>query len=449
MSIDDIVNKLHDTNVKSNDQTISGVFKSVKDIYTSISPASDAAILAKTSVYSKNWTFILTIDQPHNVSDGPKFISTGVVYRTILIGICIQNPLRKSDRICSTNFCEEDLNPDCKLLVTRKVKIARLINLNGVKVDRTISSVNYHHHDQQVWDEILYPTDVTSIYNKHLEIDNSQVETMIESTRDTVVVTYDASFSPRYHLRELLISLESAIANVIYDETLGSFGDGANLYKVTEEVYSEMIHDVFEEYSIIRMDDSYVYNKILAEMLDIKTLLLTTNVDISVKSSQVSNVTVVNTPCINSVFSSVVCKAVPAYLTNTRLSAISFTYDSKTQKFNPLSCVGLIKDTPIDTLTEYVKAFSIVFKRELVPIIFTHMNHFTLHVVSDIFGDTDVVLDFIGDKHLPDNTCYRENTILGGIISSFIGRKSHVINNAIQLQLLVDRVSRGFGKETN
>jgi len=452
----------HIVNNPSHSQSVNKVMNTTPTIHQAIIPSARGGIKVATEAYSGNWMFVLIVDDnPHHES----VFSNKLLTRTILIGICAQEPISAQGMMTMTP--EQFINHNCNLIVTKRLqmnkydtagvngyvhKIKPVVNDNIVQFDKNLWNTGYPIGNIHP-DEASYFTMMPGDVQKASSLDSLGATSMINMgdsinakgpTKVSAVLE-----SPRAHMKEILTAIETAAGNNLYSEHIHEFGDGISLFNENKnENLQTYVKSALSERNIL---NSANINQ--TSMQDITTTVLTLGMVMMNYHPRVFPiVTPKNTPMDiipqhytsrNNVFSSLVCAVLPTYLNTVGLSAIGFMYNSVHEAFKVLHIESLLS-IPQQELQFKWKSFQHLISTELFPVLFGNSGHFDLQVMCSVNGTTDVILNFLDFELLPTGAIYQENCILGGIVSPLVGNADHLKANSIQLNNMIQNIGSGI-----
>jgi len=427
-----------------------GIDKVLKSpsVNSAIIPDSRNGIGLATSQYSDHWTFVAIVDE--SIDD--HFASNAIVNRHILIGICGTEPIAQNGLSSATP--EQFLNPNCQLIVTRKLMINRYstAGVNGVQHNlKTITDTSTADYHTSVWNPANeYYSMSPECTIKSTVADNEGYTSIVDSS-DSLNVKQSLQVSapmesPRRHLKCILNGLDDANSKSLYSSQIGEFGDSSGLLGDQDENFEE-----YAKSSIAATDTlgkAVYYNQ-----GGIDGLISTGYLSIGMINSQYCpKVLVIQTPThtpaeiipqyetsINNVFSSLVCACLPTYLNSVGLSAISFMYNSAADATQVLNIESVVASTQQDLHFKW-GAFLYILQTELFPILIQNGN-FDIQANCSVNSTTNVILNFLDFSPLPAGSVYEENSVLGGIVSPLIGTKAHMQQNSLQLNDLIKSIS--------
>lgn len=447
----------HIVNRPSAQHSVRKVQNGTPSIHQAIVPASQGGINVNTQKYSDNWMFVLIIDDDsrQNIMQSNKLLT-----RSILIGICAQEPISHSGMMSMTP--EQFLNPNCQLIVTKRIQMTKYGTLGVHGYDgktKTVVNDNIVQFDQSIWGGTQgsinqYPRDQDSyftmtpgeIYNT-TSYDQGDI-TSIVSVGESINVKGTAKIastleSPRQHMKEILVAIESGSANSTYANDIGTFGEGVDHFSDPKLNFVTHVHSALDESKVLNN------SSVNLTMQDITTTFLSIGMVMGMYHPKIfpiitpvhSNADIIpqHHTNINNVFASLVCAVLPTYLNSIGLSAVSFMYNSYHEAFNLLHIESAINLQQQELQFKWNALMHLV-TTELFPVLFGNGGHFDLQVMSSVNSTTDVVLNFLDFTPIPVGAIYQENAILGGIVSPLVGTTSHLQQNSVQLNQLINNV---------
>lgn len=430
------------------------VLNTVPNIHQSVIPNSQGIVMG-TSTYSQNWIFVLIFDEDSQKS---VFTSNKLINRTILMGICGQEPISATGVMSATP--EQFLNPNCQLIVTKHLKMTKYSTMGARGYTTQVKTViddNIAPYDQNVWGVsnntrdnsffTLMPGDVHRVIDidPHFGGHSSFIDySNAINTKGFAKITSQLE-SPKRHMKEILTAFDSGIANMSYSPGVGGFGDGISNFEHQVESFGPYVHGALEESHQLNtmigtnemtmgdMVGGYInIGMIMAKYCPkIFPVMVPTGIDAEIIPQNITN--------INNIFSSLVCAVMPTYLNIVGLSAVSFMYNSPNDAFNVLH----IESALIITQEEYRhkwKSLEFLLRNELFPVLYGNGGEFDIQVMSSINSTTDVVLNFLDFSLLPFGAIYRENSVLGGIVSPLVGNGESLVDNSAKLNALISNV---------
>ena len=452
------------------DNSVQSIMNTNRSINSAIVPVSQGGFGLATNKYSDYWMFVLIVDDDHSKTfvTASKFTT-----RTIMIGICSDIPITQLGMSSATP--EKYVNPNCQLIITKQFQTVKTITANATGMgQRTRAGFdeNIVHYDKDVWESQTTPG-VLAGYLRNSppppSADSRSFFTMMPgdlgrvttSDGDTTssIIDYGNSInvrgastvssvleSPRRHMKEILIAVETGVSNDTFGETINRF-EG--------EYPTHDSRDLnIEQYIKSALDQSSQVHTSTTPLHGITAPIITIGMVMSKYYPKVQTVTTpLNTPaeiipqnvsCINNVFSSLTCALIPTYLNTIGLSYIAFMYNSEHDAFKIIDVQSIMVQTQQE-LRFRVAAFIKILRTELFPVLYDNGGPFDLQVGCNLNGTTDVVLNFFDHALLPTGVIYQENTVLGGIVSPLVGNADNVRANSNQLNNLVRTVSSMAG----
>ena len=250
--------------------------------------------------------------------------------------------------------------------------------------------------------------------------------------------------SPKKHLKNILVGLDSANQQYMFMNELGDYGnDSVTLNDPSESFRDEAITQIANLDSRSNspstsgvsslVDSGYVTIGMIRTNYHPKLLVIETPVQTQ------ADVIPQHETSINNIYSSLVCACLPSYINSVGLSSVSFMYNSSAEAIQLIHIESVIATTQ-DDLNRRWNALKFILNNELFGMLLQN-GHFDMQATCNINSTTNVVLNFLDFTLLPDGAIYEENTILGGIVSPLIGTKDNVINNSHQLSHLIQNVA--------
>lgn len=450
----------HIVNQPSASNSIRKVMNTLPSINTAIIPSARDGIDIRTSAYSDNWMFVLIFDDDTNQSP---ILSNKILTRTILIGICANEPLSHSG--FSSMTPEQFLDQSCRLIVTKRLKMSKFGTLGANGYSNRISTIaddNIVQFNEGLWggrnllpqtDESSYFTIMPGDINKQVNVDSDCSITHVIDYSDTINVRGSARItapleSPRQHMKELLTAFETGVANVNYSDKIGTFSDSEPMFDEPSENFTSYVKSALDENQRLCAGNG------MSTIGDITTMPLSIGM---IQQAYHPKLFVINTPThtnaeiipqhyssINNIFSSLVCAVLPTFLNQIGLSAIAFMYNSANDAFKVLHIESVVNVSQVELQYKW-RAFEFLIKTELFPVLSANGGEFDLQVMSSVNSTTDVVLNFMDWSPLPNGAIYQENSILGGIVSPLVGTANTVKSNSLQLNNLISNVSAYVG----
>jgi len=445
----------HIVNHPSGHHTVNKVLNTTPDISQAIIPSTMGIPLA-TSAYSGNWMFVLIVDEPTKRS---MFSNNRLETRTILIGMCSQEPI--GNRGIASATPESFLNPNCQLIVTRQLQLAKYPSSNGYGSKQRVETMadnNIVQYDHTVWggatvgnrsieDDQTFFTMLPGEVQHVTSIEDGAINSMLQhdeaiNYKGPSIIRTDIE-SPRKHMKDILTAFESGVGNVAFSSAVGMFDTGINQISDTDDNLASFVHSALDEHSMLNNTCSNL------TIPNVTTMHLTLGIVMQTYSPRVN---IIATPkhsnaeiipqgylSINTVFSSLVCAVLPTYLNNVGLSAVSFMYNSYHDAYQVLHIESAVQSTDVELQFKW-RAFVQLIKFELFPVLLGAGGQFDLQAMASINSTTDVILNFNDFEPLPNGTIFQENTVLGGIVSPLIGTGEHLKQNSVQLNSLIDNV---------
>ena len=438
--------------------SISNVLNGTPGIAQAIVPAGNGGINLNTSQYSDHWMFAFMFDEDPQKTMVLTALSNKLTTRTILIGICAQEPIGAHGLASMTP--EQFLNHQCQLIVTKRLQMSKYqsAGVHGPQNKiKTIANDNIVHFDENVWGASSQQyNDATNFFT--LRPYDVQRASDVNEIGCTSSIDYGTSLnvkrsdriladleSPRRHMKEILNTFESGSMHNSFNDDVGGFGDGigvAGFSNPNDDFKNCVISSLKER----QMSHSASYEN---NIQDITQTFLTIGMVLQRYNPQVHPIVTPpklqmdiipqEVPIINTVFSSLVCAVIPSYLNELCLSSISFMYNSFHKAYKLMD----IKSSLTMSQTEFQfkwNAFQYLLNTELYPALLAH-GEFDLQVQSSINSTTDVVLNFLDWEFLPMGAMYQENSVLGGIVSPMIGNSDHLKNNSFQINNLIHTIT--------
>lgn len=428
------------------------ILNSTPNIHESIIPSGSNGIHVGTSKYSDFWTFILIYDEDPRASSG---ISSDnrIVNRNIMIGICMDEPVAQSGFMSATP--EKFLNPNCQLVVTKKLQFTRYLTVGHagpVPKIKTAIDQGITHIDPSIWQH--NPGDTDSSYFFSLSPADILESRQISDDTLTNVTDYNTSInrgkhvivseyeSPRRHMAEIIKSMETAHQHINCSDSMGYFGDGLNVFNNAQ---SNFIHG-----TISNINDNQRIKKGIASSISDPALSFM-NIQM-IMSQYFPKLYIIRTPSHaqadimnqaehspHTIFSSLVSAVIPTYMNQVGLASIGFRYNSANEATQILHVEPNYDQTESE-LQHKIKSFFVIMQSDLFPVLLGNVGHFDLQVMSCVNSTTNVVLNLLDFTMLPIGSVYQENSFLGGIVSPLVGNGINLYHNNNQLHNLITAV---------
>lgn len=437
--------------------SISNVLNGTPSASQSIIPSADGTQL-NTAMYSDHWMFVFIFDEDPRKNMIITTMSNKLTTRTILIGICAHEPMSHS--ALSSMTPEQFLNPNCQLIVTKRLQMSKYqtagVNGPSHKI-KTVANDNVIHFDDNVWGAsqqqfneannffTLKPFDVQTAS----DVNEMGSTSCVDFGNSLNIKRYDKIHadleSPRRHMKELLSSVESGSMHNAFDEGAGGFSDGIGIAGFNNP------EDDFRNCVVSSLKERHMsYNASFGNNVsDITQTFLTIGMVMQNYNPQVypiitpvhSNADIIpqHDPTINSVFSSLVCAVIPSYLNELGLSSIAFMYHSPMKAYQLLDIKSSLNMSQQEFQYKW-GALQYLMNTELFPTLLGN-GEFDLQVNGSVNATVDVVLNFLDWEQLPMGAIYQENAVLGGIVSPMVGTADYLKRNSVQLNGLIHAIS--------
>lgn len=437
--------------------TVKMTMNSVPAINHAIVPSNQLGIPVATSAYSESWTFVFIVDD----DDRSVIKGNDLVNRRVYIGLCSQEPISQMGLNSATP--EQFLNPNCQLVVTKQLMLKKYQTASHDGYRTLVKSSideNIVQYDPNIWGNCVSPTNDSAYYKLTPGMVHNRAYT--DMGRDITITDHSDSLnnlgsmrlqsnmeSPRQHMTSILKAIEGASENVCFSARLGDWNDTASsLGNGLDDDRMSFISSVHANFAETERLNNIVSNSNLG---DIGMGYLTIGMLVNQYRPRIYPVVIPKTNqyeiipqsynSINNVFSSMVCSVIPTYLNATNLSEIAFMYNS----YNDATIVhhvGSPLNVDQQSLQFNWKSFEHLLRTDLYPVLRHNGGDFDLQVMSTVNGTTNVVLNFLDWEILPFGSVYQENSNLGGITSQLIGNTTHLEQNAIKINELINQVSQ-------
>lgn len=437
--------------------TVQTVLNATPHISEAIVPTSQGGIPIATSAYSGSWMFVLIFDEP---TDRQLIMSNKLTVRTILIGICGQEPISHNGMMSATP--EQFLNPECQLIITKRLQMTKFMTagVSGMmpSVKPTIDD-NIVQYDRTLWGSgpdrynpaaptdqyfTLMPFDVH--HNVHINPD--EVTSVVDSGEainfkgpSKITAQYE---SPKQHMKQILTAFATGSANLSYDDATGPFGNGVGMYDKPDANFCGNVKSVLDETRLMSHGNpGDTINDIIYTPMTLNSVMQMYHPKVfPIVTPKHANAEIIpqNYVSISNVFSSLVCAVLPSYLNATGLSSVSFMYNSTQEAFKVMHVDSMLNCTQQELQFKW-RAFAHLITNELFPVLFGNGGHFDLQVMSSLNSTSDVILNFYDFEPLPVGVIYQENSVLGGIVSPLVGNDEHLKYNSHQFNNLMMNVS--------
>lgn len=431
---------------------VNRVIASTPNIQAAIVPTSTGGFDVHTSKYSDYWMFVLIIDDNavRNV-----VMSNKLVTRTILIGICGQEPISHSG--LSSMTPEQFLNPNCPLVVTRQLKMTKYATATASGYGNRIvtnADSNIVQYDQDIWNGgqfaggqsyfTLNPAQVDSLTTKDGEYASSIVRhDQSINTLQHAAIQAELE-SPKKHITTILAGLENGVSNLNYGSQIGNFGEQINHFDDVSYKYTNAVHDAFTEidslHKVVGGDVMETYVQIPMSIAQVMRQYAPKVFPILTPATTQADIIPQDILTPSNLFSSLVSAVLPTYLNAVGLSSIAFMYNSQMDFFQLLDIESAL-NLPQEVIRHRWDAFTYLIRNELFPVLSENAGPFDLQIRCAINGTVDVILNFLDFDPLPIGAVYQENAVLGGIVSPLVGTMDHLRNNSVQLSHLIANVS--------
>ena len=420
-----------------------------------IKPSGDSGIIMNTQAYSDKWSFMIVIDE-NTLPNTVVGFDVDKNKRTIYIGICSEEPISKMGVASATP--EKFINPNSQLIITRTIGFRKTnqFGINGSSDNMTNQfDACVASFDQSIIGKgiDLFPVTAESaalnceIPNEPLDPNMAGSSMVIPDHSSSLnvkkqIVLDSAQEIPMQHMANLFSNMVAGKNEMDFNQMRGRFADPALTIASAEVGYEQATHNAFAQ-------SDNTFNQLLNDtpigLTNYMTLDMLCNhfhpvvKPINVPSGIEGDVIPQHISSINNIFSSLVCACVPGYMNDIGLSLLSFAYNSPADAMRIFDATSpnVINQ---DVLRHRANAAVQIIKQELFPMLFNNGGPFEIIINCNINGVTDVRLVFLDRELIPDTAFYREETMLGGIVSPLIGDQRTLNNNAKQLKSLVSAV---------
>ena len=420
-----------------------------------IKPSGDSGIAMNTCAYSDNWSFMIVIDE-NTLPNSVIGYDVDKNKRTIYIGLCSEEPISNMGLASATP--EKFINPNSQLIITRTIGFRKTnqFGMNGSsskminQFDASVASFDQNIIAPGI---DLFPVTAESAA-LNCEIPSDPLDPSMDGSTMVIpdhseslnvkkqIVLDSAQEIPMQHMANLFSNLVAGKNELDFNSMRGRFADPSLTIASAEVGYEQATHNAFAQsdntfHQILNDTPIGLTNYMTLDMLCnhfhpvVKPIKVPPNVEGDVIPQHISS--------INNIFSSLVCACVPGYMNDMGLSLLSFAYNSHADAMQIFDCTSP-NVVSQDVLRHRANAAVQIIKQELFPVLYSNGGAFEIIVNCNINGVTDVRLNFLDRALLPDPAFYREETMLGGIVSPLIGDHRTLNNNAKQLKSLVSAV---------
>jgi len=429
--------------------SVQTILNTSPDIQKSIVPVSQGGFNVATDTYSENWMFVLIVDEGGMTPIG---LTNKLLTRTILIGICAQEPISHSGMMSMTP--EQFINPHCNLVVTKRFQMSKIPTEGAHGRQYRIKAThddNIVQFDPNIWETNRIHPDQSSFFTMM----PGEVQGVASMSDDgfTSFVKYEDSLnvkgsarinahleSPKQHMKEILNTFETGFMNTNFSNQIGTFGDGQTVEDTSFESY---VKSAFEESRVLNdASNNIAIQDITAAHLTLGMVMMNYHPKVfPITTPRHSNADIIpqHVTSIGNVFSSLVCAVLPTYLNAVCLSAVSFMYNSVHDAFNVLHVESVINISQQELQFKW-NALTLLLKKELFPVLYGNGGPFDMQVMCSVNSTTDVILNFLDYDMIPIGAIYQENAVLGGIVSPLIGTADHLKYNSVQINNLIRNV---------
>jgi len=419
---------------------------------TSIVPNA-IGIQTKTSLLSDKWSFVMIVDQEKNQLVDMNTPNRFMNMRFIYTGYCSDEPILPH----TMNLTNIVINPQSKLIITRKVVINKL--------KYHIDSYGSHTKEDVLcdilvakYDNRLVNNDLFSLFpGKAIEAVNIEDNVSTLDIGDSLGVKDNLKISskfqsPKSHLRSIMGSIVDGVEEIVMADKLGSYSNDYNSMAIQNDYIDDIAHNniitnLAYNGDIDAIDTDGIFGINSSDNLFLQDVKNHYNPDIYIirnTTNEQLSIIPQNHISIESVFSSLISTCIPSYAINTKLSSVSFWYDSYKDIVEPYNFDSPTVITQQELLNNW-NAFMYLFRKELVPILKDNGGEFNVLVNCVTNGSTYVKLSFNDNGNVYGHDDYFENSsIPGGLTTNMIGSSNVLTNNGSMLNNLSNSISSGI-----
>lgn len=438
-----------------NNKTNKPTFLDSVSANTAIVP-SRKGVNIKTSLLSNNWSFLLISD--NNLANGAQdnlLPSKFLHMRFIYSGYCSEEPILPH----SMNFEKPITNDQCKLIITRKVIINKLnyqISQTGAHVkEDVIGDILVAKYNNNMVNESLYslaPSDaIDSVESSNTTESGESMFTTITNEDSLEVkdhIKISSSFqSPKNHLKTIVNSIYDGIEDIAMSENLGSFRDISDTFYANDVIYNNIRANLSYADDVEGMEGNDLFGINSQTNIFLQSLMKSYNPEIYIiKNQPTTQMSIIpqHIVSIETIFSSLISSCVPSYIINTKLSSVSFWYDSHNDVFEPYHFDSNVSCSQQELLVKW-NSFTYLFKKELVPILRDNGGEFNVLINCTTNASTYVKLNFYDNgKVFGVDDYYEHSNIPGGLCTNMIGGASTLSNNGSLLYNMASNISNAI-----
>lgn len=416
---------------------------------------STSGFNVNTQSFSEYWTFMLIL-----ATGQSNIVGNLNTNKSIAIGICSEEPISPLGMESATP--EQFLNPNCQLVITKMLgyKNSSSVHASGVKdrVHNVIDSNIIHSLPD------MFATGNTdqSLYNISAENVSNNVDIISDPTElgdaTTVLPRVEDSIQnlskdyldtvqevPQNHLNTILSHMQGAVQSDEMNRLSNThWNDNANYPGSQGSFETNLVSDFSE--------GKYAFDHIMSSAtpiakepnLTIGSIQANYGLKVSpfkVPAGMTGDVIPQEEGSVHNIASALITNAMPAILNEFGISVLAFDYESVNGNRQITGASSIHAECDQDQLVHKSTAALTSIERKIFQTVYELGGHFELSARCSLTGFTTCRLNFFDyDDNIVD-AVYREETMLGGMISPIVGTTAHLTNNAVQLNNLTRNVA--------
>lgn len=420
----------------------------------SILPSADG-FSVNTHEFSNYWTFMLVITEPKT-----DVIGNMTAGKTVSVGVCSEEPISPLGVASATP--EQFLNPNCELIITKVLGYKTIPSMgNSGNADRVVNVVD----SGIVYDlpGMFDTQDGDALFNLAAENTSNAVEVLLDTSdsysSSTVIPNMEDTLQSKHkdytdsvqevpldHMKTILSHIQGAVQTESLNRQSNTTWEVEDDYEGGPSAFEENLTADFQEGGYAFSNILRTTTPIAAEVnltigkiknkFNLKTAVMPDQ-DTAIRGDVIEQ----QEGSVQNIVQALITNSLPSIVNEFGMVTISFDYESVQGRRRVNGATTLHNELSQEQCRSRADAIITSTERKVFQSVYELGGHFEVSVSCSLTGFTTCRLNFTDYNDPPVDAVYREETMLGGMISPLIGSTSHITNNAVQLSNLTRNIT--------